>query len=120
MMKKRILSMLLAVTAVLGLMSGCGSETASSKGSSVAEAAPVEESENQVGAADIGSALELGAEAAQSAVEEAAATNDPSLELYSYESSYNMGALTTGLPLTEDGETFSLWLSVPPNVGTLF
>lgn len=120
MMKKRILSMLLAATVVLGLMSGCGSETASSKSSSVAESAPVEESENNAGAADIGSTLDLTAEAAQSVVEEAAATNDPSLELYSYESNYNMGALTTGLPLTDEGETFSLWLSVPSNVGTLF
>lgn len=119
MMKKRIMAMLLAAAAMLGLLSGCGNDAASSKSSSVAEAAPVEASENIAGAADIGSTLEMG-EADASAVEEAAASNDPSLELYSYESSYNMGALTTGLPLTEDGETFSLWLSVPPNVGTLF
>lgn len=119
MMKKRIMAMLLAAAAMLGLLSGCGNDAASSKSSSVAEAAPVEASENIAGAADIGSTLEMG-EADASAVEEAVASNDPSLELYSYESSYNMGALTTGLPLTEDGETFSLWLSVPPNVGTLF
>ncbi len=120
MMKKRMLAMLLVVVSLLGLMSGCGGDTTSASGTSAVAEAPSEDaSTTTAGATDLGSALEI-ASVNESAAEEAAATNDPSLELYSYDSNYGVGALTTGLPLTDAGESFTLWLSVPGNVGTLF
>lgn len=120
MMKKRMLAMLLVVVSLLGLMSGCSGDTTSASGTSAVAEAPSEDaSTTTAGATDLGSALEI-ASVNESAAEEAAATNDPSLELYSYDSNYGVGALTTGLPLTDAGESFTLWLSVPGNVGTLF
>ncbi len=124
-MKKRVIALLLSAVMALGLLAGCGSESASS--GTAAESAAASETEApaapSAGVQDIGSTLDFSAPAGEDSAEEAvdpASTNDPSLALYSYDSSYGLGAPTTGLPLTDGGEEFTLWLSVPGNVGTLF
>ena len=120
-MTKRMFAMLLSVAMLVSVMAGCGGSAASTEAASeIVSAEAPEASVETVTAQDMGSALDLTAEADSAAVEEAVASNDPSLELYSYESNYGVGALTAGLPLTTEEETFSLWLSVPPNAGVLF
>ena len=105
---------------LLGLLAGCGGSNATSNAAETA-AAPTEESKEEARAQDIGSTLDLSTTQEDSSEEEdPAEANDPSLQLYSYDSNYGVGAKTTGLPLTTDGDSFSLWLSVPGNVGTLF
>lgn len=118
-MTKRIFALLLSAAMMLGLMAGCGNQQSSSAANAGKEDAAETSATASVGVKDLGSSLEV-ASAAESAVEAAAASNDPSLQLYSYDSNYGVGALTTGLPLTDQGESFTLWLSVPGNVGTLF
>ena len=118
-MTKRIFAVLLSAAMLLGLMAGCGNQQSSSGATTAKEDTAEATATASVGAKDLGSTLEV-TTAAESAVEEAAASNDPSLQLYSYDSKYGVGALTTGLPLTDEGESFTLWLSVPGNVGTLF
>lgn len=124
-MKKRVIALLLSAVLALGLLAGCGSQSASS--ASAEESAAAAETEapaaSSAGVQDIGSTLDFSSPAGEDSSEEAvdpASTNDPSLELYSYDSSYGLGAPTMGLPLTDGGEEFTLWLSVPGNVGTLF
>ena len=118
-MTKRIFALLLSAAMMLGLMAGCGNQQSSSAANAGKEDAAETSATASVGVKDLGSSLEV-ASAAESAVEAAAASNDPSLQLYSYDSNYGVGALTTGLPLTDQGESFTLWLSAPGNVGTLF
>ena len=119
-MTKRVLTALLSAAMLLGLLAGCGGSNATSNAAETA-AAPTEESKEEARAQDIGSTLDLSTPQEDSSEEEdSAEANDPSLHLYSYDSNYGVGAKTTGLPLTTDGDSFSLWLSVPGNVGTLF
>ena len=119
-MTKRVLTALLSAAMLLGLLAGCGGSNATSNAAETA-AAPTEESKEETRAQDIGSTLDLSTPQEDSSEEEdPAEANDPSLQLYSYDSNYGVGAKTTGLPLTTDGDSFSLWLSVPGNVGTLF
>ena len=99
-MTKRIFALLLSAAMMLGLMAGCGNQQSSSAANAGKEDAAETSATASVGVKDLGSSLEV-ASAAESAVEAAAASNDPSLQLYSYDSNYGVGALTTGLPLTD-------------------
>ena len=124
-MTKRIFSLLLSTAMLLALLVGCGGQSTSS---GAAEAtAPAAETEAPVapsaGAQDMSSTLDFSTPAAEDSSVEAidpASTNDPSLELYSYQGNYNIGAPTMNLPLTTEDVSYTLWLTVPPNVGTLF
>ena len=118
-MTKRRFALLLSTAMVLSLLAGCGSDNASAARESTGSA-PIETTaapENTAAAVDMNSSLEF---SNTGSAEEELEPNDPSLELYSYESSYGLGAPTAGLPLTDEDVTFDLWLSVPGNVGTLF
>ena len=120
-MTKRVLTALLSAAMLLSLLAGCGNSSSSASNAGEASAAPTESAKEEAKATDIGSTLDLSTPKEDSAEEEdPAEANDPSLHLYSYDSNYGVGAKTTGLPLTTEGDSFSLWLSVPGNVGTLF
>ena len=102
-MTKRVLTVLLSAAMLLGLLAGCGGSNATSNAAETA-AAPTEESKEEARAQDIGSTLDLSTPQEDSSEEEdSAEANDPSLQLYSYDSNYGVGAKTTGLPLTTDG-----------------
>ena len=117
-MTKRVLNCTAECCHAAGPSGGCGGSNATSNAAETA-AAPTEESKEEARAQDIGSTLNLSTPQEDSSEEEdSAEANDPSLHLYSYDSNYGVGAKTTGLPLTTDGDSFSLWLSVPGNVGT--
>lgn len=120
-MTKRVLTALLSAAMLLSLLAGCGNSSSSASNAGEASAAPTESAKEEAKATDIGSTLDLSTPKEDSTEEEdPAEANDPSLHLYSYDSNYGVGAKTTGLPLTTEGDSFSLWLSVPGNVGTLF
>lgn len=122
-MTKRLFASLLCVAMLVTLLAACGSsssdttDTAAESETTESETAAeetTEEATSTAAASDLGETLVTTTETTDEA------SNDPSLELYSYQSNYGVGFPTTGLPLTTEGETLSLWLSVPGNVGTLF
>lgn len=119
-MTKRIFALLLTAGMVLSLLAGCGNDTAGSAPAGSSE--PEVEATEAPAAKDMGSTLDFSSPMEDSSAEpvDPRSTNDPSLELYSYESKLGIGAPTMNLPLTTEDVTFRLWLTVPPNVGTLF
>jgi putative aldouronate transport system substrate-binding protein len=120
-MTKRFFALLLSGVMAMGLLAGCGNETAKSLASD-SNAVPEVETTKGPAAQDMGSTLDFSIPVVDSSEEaiDPASTNDPSLNLYSYEGSYDVGAPTMNLPLTTEDVSYTLWLTVPPNMGTLF
>ena len=100
-MRKRIVTMLLAVSLISGMLAGCGTTAASSGSAESTQASTTSEQQPQT-SAPVQEAEESAApEASQ---QESLAEETPAFEL----------AETVDLPITDEVTTFSMWCSAPP------
>ncbi len=100
-MRKRIVTMLLAMSLISGMLAGCGT-TAASSGSAESTQTPTTSEQQPQTSAPVQEAEESAApEASQ---QESLAEETPAFEL----------AETVDLPITDDVTTFSMWCSAPP------
>jgi putative aldouronate transport system substrate-binding protein len=103
-MKKKLLAMLLAVGMLLGLLAGCGSTGSSA--STAAQSETTSETETEASAAE--------APAAEATAGSTAETTSATTESDALWPDNALG--NVDLPLTDDPETFTIWMGVNPNV----
>ena len=100
-MRKRIVTMLLALSLVSGMLAGCGTTAASSGSAESAQASTTAEQQTQAPAPTQEAEESTAPEASQ---QESLAEEAPAFEL----------AETVDLPITDELTTFSMWCSAPP------
>ena len=100
-MRKRIVTMLLAVSLISGMLAGCGTTAASSGSAESAQASTTSEQQAQTPASTQKTEESAAPEASQ---QESLAEEAPAFEL----------AETVDLPITNEVTTFSMWCSAPP------
>ena len=100
-MRKRIVTMLLALSLVSGMLAGCGTTAASSGSAESTQASTATEQQTQ-------------APAPTQEAEESAAPEDSQQESLAEEAPAFELAETVDLPITDELTTFSMWCSAPP------
>ena len=100
-MRKRIVTMLLALSLVSGMLAGCGTTAASSGAAESTQALATAEQQPQTFAPVQEAEKSAAPEASQ---QESLAEETPAFEL----------AETVDLPITDEVTTFSMWCSAPP------
>ena len=100
-MRKRIVTMLLALSLVSGMLAGCGTTAASSGAAESTQALATAEQQPQMSAPVQEAEKSAAPEASQ---QESLAEETPAFEL----------AETVDLPITDEVTTFSMWCSAPP------
>ena len=100
-MRKRIVTMLLALSLVSGMLAGCGTTAASSGAAESTQALATAEQQPQTSAPVQEAEKSAAPEASQ---QESLAEETPAFEL----------AETVDLPITDEVTTFSMWCSAPP------
>ena len=100
-MKKRIVTMLLAMSLISGMLAGCGTTAASSGSAESTQAPTTSEQQTQTSAPVQEAEKSAAPEASQ---QESLAEETPAFEL----------AETVDLPITDEVTTFSMWCSAPP------
>ena len=100
-MRKRIVTMLLAVSLISGMLAGCGTTAASSGSAESTQASTTSEQQAQTPASTQKTEESAAPEASQ---QESLAEETPAFEL----------AETVDLPITDEVTTFSMWCSAPP------
>ncbi len=100
-MRKRIVTMLLAVSLISGMLAGCGTTAASSGSAESTQASTTSEQQPQTSAPV--------QEAEESAAPEASQQESLAEETSAFEL-----AETVDLPITDEVTTFSMWCSAPP------
>ena len=100
-MRKRIVTMLLAMSLISGMLAGCGTTAASSGSAESTQASTTSEQQAQTPASTQKTEESAAPEASQ---QESLAEETPAFEL----------AETVDLPITDEVTTFSMWCSAPP------
>lgn len=100
-MKKRFVTMLLAMSLISGMLAGCGTTAASSGSAESTQAPTTSEQQTQTSAPVQEAEKSAAPEASQ---QESLAEETPAFEL----------AETVDLPITDEVTTFSMWCSAPP------